>query len=237
MMLSRAAITVLAALALSAPAFAADPRRDEQWGLEMVKAPGGLADVHGRRAPSWPSSTRACSSTTRTSAAERVTGFDFVGDDPIEPGDEDTDPTDGNGHGTHVTGHRRREPRQRRGDHRRRARRARAAATRPRRRRRGLRRRHDQGDRPCDRRRAPHVINLSLGDFAPAPVDPVRRPRLQGRARARGERRASSWSSPRATTSLPKCENPEVDGHRLRRLGRQSRAAAACSRATGRTST
>ena len=33
-----------------------------------------------------------------------VNGFDFVGDDPIEEGDEDNDPTDGNGHGTHVTG-------------------------------------------------------------------------------------------------------------------------------------
>jgi thermitase len=33
-----------------------------------------------------------------------VEGFDFVGDDPIEPGDEDDDPNDGNGHGTHVTG-------------------------------------------------------------------------------------------------------------------------------------
>ena len=40
---------VLAALALSAPAFAADPRRDEQWGLEMVKAPERMADLHRRR--------------------------------------------------------------------------------------------------------------------------------------------------------------------------------------------
>jgi subtilisin family serine protease len=101
--LSRALIAAIVALAAAAPAFADDPRRDEQWGLEMVKAE-----------EAWPTSTGvgAVVAVIDTGVqrdhpdlgSRLVDGFDFVGEDPIEPGDEDTDPSDGNGHGTHVTG-------------------------------------------------------------------------------------------------------------------------------------
>jgi subtilisin family serine protease len=101
--LFRALIAGTLSLALISPAFAADPRQGEQWGLEMVNAPGAWAtstgvgavvavidtgvqpdhpDLQGRLAP----------------------GFDFAGSDPDNEGDEDDDPRDGEGHGTHVTG-------------------------------------------------------------------------------------------------------------------------------------
>ena len=102
-MLLRALILGVLALAFASPAFAADPRRDEQWGLEMVKA-----------AEAWPTSTGVGAVVAVIDTGVQpdhpdlgdrlVQGFDFVGDDPIEEGDEDDDPTDGNGHGTHVTG-------------------------------------------------------------------------------------------------------------------------------------
>jgi subtilisin family serine protease len=102
-MLSRAAITVLASLALSAPAFAADPRRDEQWGLEMVKAETAWQTSTGVGAVVAVIDTGV--QRDHPDLGDRLlTGFDFVGDDPIEPGDEDSNPSDGNGHGTHVAG-------------------------------------------------------------------------------------------------------------------------------------
>lgn len=101
-MLSRALIAGVVALAAAAPAFAADPRRDEQWGLEMI---------HAQEA--WPTSTGvgAVVAVIDTGVQRNhpdlggrlVGGFDFVGDDVDDP-DTDKDPTDGNGHGTHVTG-------------------------------------------------------------------------------------------------------------------------------------
>ena len=56
----------------------------------------------------------------------------------------------------------------------------------------------------------------------PAPVDALRRPRLQGRARARRGRRRSSWSSPRATTA---CRSART---------RRSTASSASARSTAR---
>jgi serine protease len=101
--LSRALIAGVIALVAASPAYAVD-RQGEQWGLEMVRAP-----------QAWPTSTGvgALVAVIDTGVQRdhpdlgntRLTGgFDFVGNDPIETGDEDTDPDDGNGHGTHVTG-------------------------------------------------------------------------------------------------------------------------------------
>ena len=91
-MLLRALIAALVSLTVAAPAFGADPRRDEQWGLEMVKAPGA-----------WPTSTGVGAVVAVIDTGVQadhpdlggrlVAGFDFVGNDPIESGDEDTIPT------------------------------------------------------------------------------------------------------------------------------------------------
>jgi subtilisin family serine protease len=100
--LSRAFIAGVIALATASPAFAADPRRDEQWGLAMVKAQ-----------QAWPTSTGAGAVVAVIDTGVQrdhpdlggrlLGGFDFVGEDVDDP-DTDSNPTDGNGHGTHVTG-------------------------------------------------------------------------------------------------------------------------------------
>ena len=64
---------------------------------------------------------------------------------------------------------------------------------------------HAQRDQPEPRR------------LHPAPVDAVRRPGLQGRARARGRRPGIVVVIAAGNNSLPKCENPDVDGIALRR--------------------
>ena len=99
--LSRALIAGVALLASASPAFAVD-RQDEQWGLQMVHAP-----------QAWPTSTGvgAVVAVIDTGVQKDhpdlggrlVSGFDFVGESADTP-DTDSDPTDGNGHGTHVTG-------------------------------------------------------------------------------------------------------------------------------------
>jgi len=101
--LLRVLICFAVALTVAGPALAADPRRDEQWGLEMVNAE-----------TAWQTSTGVGAVVAVIDTGVQrdhpdldnrsLTGFDFVGDDPIEPGDEDSNPNDGNGHGTHVAG-------------------------------------------------------------------------------------------------------------------------------------
>ena len=100
----RALIAALLALAAAAsPALAEDPLRGEQWGLEMVKAPEAWDTSTGVGAVIAVIDTGA--QLDHPDLGDRLLpGFDFVGNDPIEPGDEDEDPADGNGHGTHVTG-------------------------------------------------------------------------------------------------------------------------------------
>lgn len=100
--LSRALIAGMLALAAASPAFAADPRRDEQWGLEMVKGEDAWATSTGVGATVAVIDTGV--QFDHPDLEDRLlTGFDFVGNNPEGP-DTDGDPSDGNGHGTHVTG-------------------------------------------------------------------------------------------------------------------------------------
>ena len=209
-MLVRAiAIAVVSLALLAGPAPAADPLRDEQWGLEMVKAPAA-----------WPTSTGvgAVVAVIDTGVQRNhpdlggrlVTGYDFVGDDPIESGDEDDDPTDGNGHGTHVSGI--------------------VAATRdngegiagvaPGARVLPLRVLDDDGagyaddtikaiDMAVDR--DVHVINLSLGDFLPLQSTLFNDPEYaEVLERAVGAGIVVVIAA--GNNGLPKCENPNVEG-------------------------
>jgi subtilisin family serine protease len=97
-----AAVTVLAALALSAPALGADPRQADQWGLAMVRAPEAWSTSTGIGAQVAVIDT-GVDAEHPDLGGRLLDGFDFVGDDPEGP-DTDDDPSDGNGHGTHVTG-------------------------------------------------------------------------------------------------------------------------------------
>lgn len=108
-MLFRALIAAALSLALPGSAFAADPRRDEQWGLEMVEAQ-----------QAWPTSTGVGATVAVIDTGAQfdhpdlggrlLPGYDFVGAKlisdtcPNENGKPDGDPSDGNGHGTHVAG-------------------------------------------------------------------------------------------------------------------------------------
>jgi subtilisin family serine protease len=139
-----------------------------------------------------------------------VGGFDFVGDDPIESGDEDTDPSDGNGHGTHVTGIVVANRDNNEG----------ITGVAPGARVMSLRVLDDNGegyaddtikaiDRAIDQH--VHVINLSLGDFLPLQStlfnDPAYESVLE-RAVAAGIVVVIAAGN----NGLPKCENPVVDG-------------------------
>ena len=207
--LLRALTAAILALAVASPAFAADPRRDEQWGLEMVKA-----------ADAWPTSTGVGAVVAVIDTGVQadhpdlggrlVQGFDFVGDDPIEEGDEDDDPTDGNGHGTHVTGI--------------------IAANRdndegitgiaPGARVLALRVLDDNGEGyATDTIKAinyavdqqVNVINLSLGDFIPLQSTLLNDPDYEA-ALDRAVKAGVVVVIAAGNNSLPKCENPDVAG-------------------------
>jgi subtilisin family serine protease len=100
--LFRALIAGILALAVAAPAYAADPLRDEQWALDMINAEGAWATSTGIGAQVAVIDT-GVQGDHPDLGGRLLDGFDFVGDDPEGP-DTDDDPADGNGHGTHVTG-------------------------------------------------------------------------------------------------------------------------------------
>jgi subtilisin family serine protease len=85
-------------LAVFAPATsrAADPRRGEQWGLDMIEAGGAHAFTRGTGAVVAVVDTGALTSHEDLAGSLQLPGADFV--------DGDSDPQDGNGHGTHVAG-------------------------------------------------------------------------------------------------------------------------------------
>jgi subtilisin family serine protease len=89
------ALALLIVLLLAVPAQAADPRRGEQWNLDLIEADGAHAV------------------TTGTGAVVAIVDSGVQADHPdlagrIGPGydvvQQDTTPQDGDGHGTHVTG-------------------------------------------------------------------------------------------------------------------------------------
>jgi subtilisin family serine protease len=199
--LSRALIAAAMLLVAAAPAFAADPRRDEQWGLEMV---------HAEEA--WPTSTGvgAVVAVIDTGAqrdhpdlgGRLVGGFDYVGDDP--------NPTDGEGHGTHVTGIVAANRDNGEG----------IAGVAPGARVMPIRVLDDNGEGFADDTikgidyaidHGAHVINLSLGDFLPLQStlfdDPAYRSVLERAVDA-----GIVVVLAAGNNGLPKCENPEVDG-------------------------
>ena len=201
--------TALAAFAVAAPAHAADPRQDEQWGLEMIGAPAAWSTSTGVGALIAVIDTGA--QLDHPDLAGRfVDGHDFVGDDPIESGDEDDDPSDGNGHGTHVTGIAVANRNNGEG----------IAGVAPGARVLPLRVLDDDGagyaddtikaiDMAIDR--GVHVINLSLGDFVPLQSTLFEDPAYEAvlkRAVAEGIVVVIAAGN----NTLPKCENPNVDG-------------------------
>jgi len=208
--LVRSLTVVFAVLVLAASAFAAgDPRRDEQWGLEMVKAPEAWSTSTGVGAVIAVVDTGA-QRTHPDLGGRLVDGYDFVGDDPEKSGDEDTDPADGDGHGTHVTGIMVANRDNGEG----------IAGVAPDARVMPIRVLDDNGeglasdaikgiDYAIDH--GAHVINLSLGDFLPLQStlfeDPAYSDALE-RAVAKGIVVVIAAGN----NGLPKCENPEVPG-------------------------
>jgi subtilisin family serine protease len=88
-------LALLVALVAAAPAGAADPRRGEQWNLDMIEADAAHAVSTGAGA-----TVAVVDSGVQADHPDlkgRIgPGYDFV--------DHDTTPQDGDGHGTHVTG-------------------------------------------------------------------------------------------------------------------------------------
>jgi subtilisin family serine protease len=88
-------IAILTCLALAAPAGAADPLRPRQWGLTMIGADAARASSHGAGATVAVIDTGAAFGHPDLQG-RLVAGHDYV--------DGDTNPADGQGHGTHVAG-------------------------------------------------------------------------------------------------------------------------------------
>jgi subtilisin family serine protease len=199
----------VAALALASPALAADPRRGEQWGLDLVKAPAA-----------WPTSTGvgAVVAVIDTGVQPNhpdldgrvIDGYDFVGDDPIERGDDDSNPADGNGHGTHVSGIAVANRDNGEG----------IAGVAPGARVMPIRVLDDNGEGYADDtmkaidfaiQAKVHVINLSLGDYLP-----LQSALLGDPAYADALKRAVDQGIvvviAAGNNGLPRCENPEVPG-------------------------
>jgi subtilisin family serine protease len=89
------ALALLLVLLVAAPARAADPRRAEQWNLDLIEADGAHAVTNGAGAvvAIVDSGVQA----DHPDLAGRIgPGYDVV--------QHDTTPQDGDGHGTHVTG-------------------------------------------------------------------------------------------------------------------------------------
>lgn len=89
--LATAALLSVAALALAA----SDPERPKQWGLDMVGADKAHQTATGKGAIVAVVDTGVMA-THRDLAGRLLAGYDFVNDD--------ADPADDNGHGTHVSG-------------------------------------------------------------------------------------------------------------------------------------
>src|SRR3954469_131061 len=88
-------LVLLLCLAIPASASAADPLRAQQWGLDMINADAAHATSTGSGAVVAVIDTGVLAS-HEDLAGRLLPGYDFV--------DNDSDPNDGNGHGTHVTG-------------------------------------------------------------------------------------------------------------------------------------
>jgi len=94
--LALAATLVCALAAAAPPALAAgDPMRPQQWGLDTIGADAAHATSTGAGATVAVVDTGVLAS-HEDLAGRLLPGYDFV--------DNDADPNDGNGHGTHVTG-------------------------------------------------------------------------------------------------------------------------------------
>jgi len=200
--LFRALIAGTLSLALTSPAFAADPRQDEQWGLEMVNAVGAWTTSTGVGAVVAVIDTGVRRDHPDLGGRLLDGGFDFVGDD--------ADPADGNGHGTHVTGIVAANRDNGEG----------IAGVAPGARVLPLRVLDDNGEGFADDTieavdyaidKDVHVINLSLGDFLPLQSTLINDADYQAvleRAVAAGIVVVIAAGN----NSLPKCENPEVSG-------------------------
>src|SRR3954470_1437201 len=90
-----AALVCMLALAVPSAHAAGDPLRPQQWGLDTIEADAAHATSTGSGATVAVIDTGVLAS-HEDLAGRLLPGYDFV--------DNDADPNDGNGHGTHVTG-------------------------------------------------------------------------------------------------------------------------------------
>src|SRR4051812_7645243 len=89
------ALVCMLALAVPSAHAAGDPLRSQQWGLDTIEADAAHATSTGSGAVVAVIDTGVLAS-HEDLAGRLLPGYDFV--------DNDSDPNDGNGHGTHVTG-------------------------------------------------------------------------------------------------------------------------------------